>query len=134
MLDIKPFQTNPLPVNLMEGDNSSLECITGESSPPAQIYWERNSEIFTGGTQINSTFKTFIPYGLIGQFYMKLVLIGSPVNSGMFNCVARNKALGIEVKSLKVFFNVTGMYIHVYLKFGLKFPEKIYIFKCAECL
>ncbi|KAJ8300040.1 hypothetical protein KUTeg_021559 [Tegillarca granosa] len=107
-LDIKPFQTNPLPVNLIEGDNSSLECITGESSPPAEIYWERNGEIFLGGTQINSTFKTFIPYGLIGQFYMKLVLIGSPVNSGMYNCVARNKALGIEVKSLKVFFNVTA--------------------------
>ena len=36
-------------MNVTEGETISMECVTGESAPPARVLWERNYTTFTQG-------------------------------------------------------------------------------------
>lgn len=108
LTDIRPFLINPIGVSVTEGDTITLDCVTGESSPPPQIYWEKDAVPFKGGSQYNATYKSASSLGFVQQYSMKLVLVATPEHNGEYNCAARNDMLGITVRSLLVFVGVSG--------------------------
>lgn len=99
---IRMFEVNPTPVRAIEGETVSFDCITGQSAPDPEIFWERNGERFTGGDQHNATYGGYSFNSLIKQYTMKLLLQASTDLDGDFNCVARNPVLKIDVHSVKV--------------------------------
>ncbi|XP_078326030.1 contactin-5-like isoform X2 [Crassostrea virginica] len=105
---IRPFLINPIGVSVTEGDTITLDCVTGESSPPPQIYWEKDAVPFKGGSQYNATYKSASSLGFVQQYSMKLVLVATPEHNGEYNCAARNDMLGITVRSLLVFVGVSA--------------------------
>nr|XP_022322764.1 hemicentin-1-like [Crassostrea virginica] len=105
---IRPFLINPIGVSVTEGDTITLNCVTGESSPPPQIYWEKDAVPFKGGSQYNATYKSASSLGFVQQYSMKLVLVATPEHNGEYNCAARNDMLGITVRSLLVFVGVSA--------------------------
>ena len=102
------FLENPSPLHVIEGENATFECITGESSPAPVVYFERNGERFDEPEQYTATYGGVDLRGLVTQYSMKLVLTPVAAQGGIFNCVARNPLLNIEVHSLKVMLNVTS--------------------------
>ncbi|XP_061165065.1 cell adhesion molecule DSCAML1-like [Saccostrea echinata] len=105
---IRSFVMNPNGGTVTEGDTITLDCVTGESSPPPGIFWEKDGVLFRGGSQYNATYKSASSLGFVQQFSMKLVLVATPEHSGKYNCAARNSMLGITVRSLQVFVGVTA--------------------------
>ncbi|KAL4218915.1 hypothetical protein ACF0H5_021503 [Mactra antiquata] len=99
---IKMFEVSPVPVYALEGEIVSFDCITGESAPPPDVYWERNGEEFLGGEQHIATYGGHQKGSLIKQYSMRLILRALPTLDGSFNCLARNPALNIDVRSLRV--------------------------------
>lgn len=55
------FEVSPVPVYAMEDELITFDCISGESAPYPEVYWERDSERFNGGEQYIAT------YGGYGQ-------------------------------------------------------------------
>ena len=102
------FEVNPEPVNALEDETVSLDCITGESSPPPVIFWERNGEPFHDGNQYNATYGGDGSLSLVRQYSMKLMLVAKAYLDGIYNCVARNPVLNIDVRSLKVQMTTSG--------------------------
>ncbi|CAC5391000.1 unnamed protein product [Mytilus coruscus] len=98
---IKAFVTNPSQVTVTEGEVAILECVTGESAPPPKVYWEKDGQPVTSGSQYKARFGSH-SYDMIGQYYMKLILESKPRETGSYSCVAVNTAQGIQVKSLVV--------------------------------
>ncbi|KAK3589280.1 hypothetical protein CHS0354_008343 [Potamilus streckersoni] len=97
---IHMFLVSPASVYVNEDDIISFNCITGESAPPAELFWEWNGQPFQGGEQYNTTYGGSGDNSLIRQHTMKLVLKAKPYFDGTFNCVARNALLNINVRSL----------------------------------
>jgi hypothetical protein len=93
-----------------EGDTITLDCVTGESSPPPEIFWEKSAAVFRGGSQYNATFKSASSLGFVQQYSMKLVLVARPEHSGEYSCAAHNSMLGITVRSLQAFVGVAGQH------------------------
>lgn len=60
------------------------------------------------GSQYNATFKSASSLGFVQQFSMKLVMVATPEHSGKYNCAAKNRLLGITVRSLQVYVGVAG--------------------------
>lgn len=108
LTDIKRFLIDPIGKSVTEGDTITLDCVTGESSPPPDIFWEKDYVPFTGGSQYNATFKSASSLGFVQQFSMKLVMVATPEHSGKYNCAAKNRLLGITVRSLQVYVGVAG--------------------------
>ena len=96
------FEVNPDPVNALEEETVSFDCITGESAPPPMVFWERNGEPFYGGSQYNATYGGDGSLSIVRQYSMKLILVAKPNLDGTYNCVARNPVLNIDVRSLTV--------------------------------
>eukprot|EP00105_Crassostrea_gigas_P005181 XP_011418682.1 PREDICTED: protein sidekick-1 isoform X2 [Crassostrea gigas] len=105
---IKRFLIDPIGKSVTEGDTITLDCVTGESSPPPDIFWEKDSVPFTGGSQYNATFKSASSLGFVQQFSMKLVMVATPEHSGKYTCAAKNRLLGITVRSLQVYVGVAA--------------------------
>ncbi|XP_053381258.1 hemicentin-1-like isoform X2 [Mercenaria mercenaria] len=99
---IKMFEVSPTPVNVLEDEVVSFDCITGQSAPAPEIYWERDGEVFTGGEQYSATYGGYSKQSLIIQYSMKLILRAKPHLDGAYNCVARNPVLKIDVRSRRV--------------------------------
>ncbi|XP_033732840.1 LOW QUALITY PROTEIN: hemicentin-1-like [Pecten maximus] len=99
---IRTFLTNPTSLSVTEGEVIELECVTGESAPAPIVTWEKNGRQFFEGDQFTSVFGMSSIPGVISQYAMKLVIQTTSYDSGEYNCVARNTALGVEVRSLKV--------------------------------
>lgn len=108
LTDIKRFLIDPIGKSVTEGDTITLDCVTGESSPPPDISWEKDSVPFKGGSQYNATFKSASSLGLVQQFSMKLVMVATPEHTGKYNCAAKNRLLGITVRSVQVYVGVAG--------------------------
>ncbi|XP_063423731.1 cell adhesion molecule DSCAM-like [Mytilus trossulus] len=111
---IRPFVTNPSQVTVTEGDTAILECVTGESAPPPQVYWEKDGQPVTSGSQFKARFGTQL-YDMIGQYYMKLILDSKPRETGLYSCVAVNTAQGIQVKSLVVQVKISAIETKPYI-------------------
>lgn len=99
---IKMFEVSPTPVNALEDEIVSFDCITGESAPRPEIFWERNGARFVGGEQYSATYGGYSESSLIIQYSMKLILKAKPHLDGSYNCVARNPVLQIDVRSRRV--------------------------------
>lgn len=104
------FEVNPVPVTALEDETVSFDCITGESSPPPVIYWERNGEPFYDGSQYNATYGGHGTLSLVRQYSMKLILVAKTYLDGIYNCVARNPVLKIDVRSLRVKLQTSGKF------------------------
>lgn len=105
---IKTFLSNPKALTVTEGEVIELECVTGESAPSPVVTWEKNDKRFYEGDQYTSVFGMSSIPGVIAQYAMKLVIRTTSYDSGVYNCAARNTALGVEVRSLKVDLVVEG--------------------------
>lgn len=117
--DIRPFVNNPSQVTVTEGETTILECVTGESAPPPQVYWEKDGQPVTSGSEFKARFGTH-SYDMIGQYYMKLILDSKPRETGLYSCVAVNTAQGIQVKSLVVQVKISGKKRSVKLRYILQ--------------
>ncbi|XP_069120341.1 contactin-5-like isoform X2 [Argopecten irradians] len=106
---IRTFITNPVTMSVTEGEVVELECVTGESAPAPVVTWEKNGQTFHEGDQFTSVFGMSSIPGVISQYAMKLVISTTSYDSGEYNCVARNTALGVEVRSLKVNLQVQAL-------------------------
>ncbi|OWF49359.1 Down syndrome cell adhesion molecule homolog [Mizuhopecten yessoensis] len=106
---IRTFLTNPASLSVTEGEVVELECVTGESAPAPIVIWEKNGKQFFEGDQYTSVFGMSTIPGVISQYAMKLVIQTASYDTGAYNCVARNPALGVEVRSLKVDLQVEAL-------------------------
>ena len=50
------FEVSPTSVFALEDDTVSFDCITGESAPPPEIFWEKDGKPFYGGSQFNASY------------------------------------------------------------------------------
>ena len=50
------FEVSPVPVYATEDELISFDCITGESAPYPDVYWEKDGQPFNGGNQYVATY------------------------------------------------------------------------------
>lgn len=53
------FEVSPVPVYAMEDELISFDCISGESAPYPEVFWEKDGQRFNGGDQYVATYGGF---------------------------------------------------------------------------
>ncbi|XP_048849286.1 hemicentin-2-like [Brienomyrus brachyistius] len=102
-----------------EGDSVFLQCISGDSRPPAHITWEKDGSPLTKGTQIQGEYGGGSHLKTTGTLYLADV---SKDDEGEYICVTHNPLLSIRLQSAAATVTVQGR--HATPKI-IKGPENI---------
>ncbi|XP_041368525.1 Down syndrome cell adhesion molecule homolog [Gigantopelta aegis] len=96
---ISEFLVHPQSVRTAEKDVVTFECVSGESAPYPDVFWELNGVRFKGGNQSRTTYGDYDETGLRIQYSLKLVLVLETQFVGVIRCAAENRVLGKSVYS-----------------------------------
>ncbi|TST10039.1 Hemicentin-1 [Bagarius yarrelli] len=102
-----------------EGQGVFFQCVSGESSPPAHIFWLKNSRVFTRGTQIQGQYGGGSQRKTSGTLHLTNI---TKQDQGQYVCVTYNPLLNISKESSKASLIVGGFRMSLEIMQG---PENI---------
>ncbi|KTG40672.1 hypothetical protein cypCar_00026975 [Cyprinus carpio] len=84
---------HPQSMRTEEGHDVFLQCVSGDSSPPAQISWLKNGRILTKGNQIQGQYGGGSQRKTSGTLHMANI---TKADQGVYICITHNHLLNIS--------------------------------------
>ncbi|XP_051807178.1 hemicentin-1 [Acanthochromis polyacanthus] len=97
---------SPQNQTVREGEAVFLQCVSGESSPPATITWIKDGDVVTGGGQIQGEYGGGHEKKTSGTLHLSNVTLE---DGGIYICVTYNPLLNISKKSKPAKLTVHGV-------------------------
>ncbi|XP_078026694.1 uncharacterized protein LOC117252596 [Epinephelus lanceolatus] len=97
---------SPQDQTVREGEGVFLQCVSGESSPPASITWLKDGRLITRGRHIQGEFGGGNQRKTSGTLHLINVTLE---DDGTYICVTHNPVLNISKKSKPAKLNVQGV-------------------------
>ncbi|XP_054867126.1 mucin-2 [Amphiprion ocellaris] len=97
---------SPQNQTVREGEAVFLQCVSGESSPPATITWIKDGDVVTGGGQIQGEYGGGHQKKTSGTLHLSNVTLE---DGGIYVCVTYNALLNISKKSKSAKLTVHGV-------------------------
>ncbi|XP_039525054.1 hemicentin-1-like isoform X2 [Pimephales promelas] len=101
---------HPQSIRTEEGHDVFLQCVSGDSSPPAQISWLKNGRVLTKGNQIQGQYGGGSQRKTSGTLHMANI---TKTDQGIYICVTHNPLLNISKESHAATLTVHGVDIKV---------------------
>ncbi|XP_016131069.1 neural cell adhesion molecule 1-like [Sinocyclocheilus grahami] len=101
---------HPQSMRTEEGQDVFLQCVSGDSSPPAQISWLKNGRILTKGNQIQGQYGGGSQRKTSGTLHMANI---TNADQGVYICITHNPLLNISKGSQAATLTVHGSYVDV---------------------
>ncbi|KAL0979596.1 hypothetical protein UPYG_G00187060 [Umbra pygmaea] len=106
---------SPQSQTVMEGQAVFLQCVSGDSSPPADITWQKDNIVLTKGTQIQGQYGGGNQRKTSGTLHLSNV---SMEDEGQYICVTTNPLLNTSQKSKAATLTVQGVQPHLQITHG----------------
>ncbi|XP_043096276.1 Down syndrome cell adhesion molecule-like protein 1 homolog [Puntigrus tetrazona] len=101
---------HPQSMRTEEGRDVFLQCVSGESSPPAQISWLKNGRVLTKGSQIQGQYGGGSQRKTSGTLHMANI---TKADQGVYICITHNPLLNISKGSQAATLTVHGSNVDV---------------------
>ncbi|KAK7165114.1 hypothetical protein R3I94_003475 [Phoxinus phoxinus] len=96
---------HPQSMRTEEGHDVFLQCVSGDSSPPAQISWLKNGRVLTKGNQIQGQYGGGSQRKTSGTLHMANI---TKTDQGIYICITHNPLLNISKESQAATLTVHG--------------------------
>ncbi|XP_016397468.1 roundabout homolog 2-like [Sinocyclocheilus rhinocerous] len=107
---LKDVFFHPQSMRTEEGHDVFLQCVSGDSSPPAQISWLKNGRILTEGNQIQGQYGGGSQRKTSGTLHMANI---TKADQGVYICITHNPLLNISKGSQAATLTVHGSNVDV---------------------
>ncbi|KAK6306587.1 hypothetical protein J4Q44_G00235120 [Coregonus suidteri] len=97
---------SPQSLTVSEGQAVFLQCVSGNSSPPAHVTWLKDNTLFTKGTQIQGQYGGGNQRKTSGTLHLSNVLIE---DEGEYVCVTHNPLVNTSLESKAATLTVQGV-------------------------
>ncbi|XP_077087920.1 titin isoform X2 [Siphateles boraxobius] len=101
---------HPQSMRTEEGHDVFLQCVSGDSSPPAQISWLKNGRVLTKGNQIQGQYGGGSQRKTSGTLHMANI---TKTDQGIYICITHNPLLNISKESQAATLTVHGFNIDI---------------------
>ncbi|XP_016090019.1 hemicentin-1-like [Sinocyclocheilus grahami] len=101
---------HPQSMRTEEGRDVFLQCVSGDSSPPAQISWLKNGRVLTKGNQIQGQYGGGSQRKTSGTLHMANI---TNADQGVYICITHNPLLNISKGSQAATLTVHGSNVDV---------------------
>ncbi|KAI2664360.1 Hemicentin-1 [Labeo rohita] len=101
---------HPQSMRTEEGRDVFLQCVSGDSSPPAQISWLKNGRVLTKGNQIQGQYGGGSQRKTSGTLHMANI---TKADQGVYICITHNSLLNISKGSQAATLMVHGSNVDV---------------------
>ncbi|XP_073807729.1 uncharacterized protein isoform X2 [Danio rerio] len=101
---------HPQSMQTEEGRDVFLQCVSGDSFPPAQISWLKNGRVLTKGNQIQGQYGGGSQRKTSGTLHLANV---TKADQGIYICLTRNHLLNISKESHAAALTVHGSNVDV---------------------
>ncbi|XP_051519218.1 roundabout homolog 3-like [Myxocyprinus asiaticus] len=110
---------HPQSLKIEVGHDVFFQCVSGDSSPPAQIAWLKNGRVLTSGNQIQGQYGGGSQRKTSGTLHMANV---TKADQGIYVCITHNLLLNISKESHAATLTVQGSSVDLKIIEG---PENV---------
>nr|XP_055056647.1 hemicentin-1 isoform X2 [Misgurnus anguillicaudatus] len=101
---------HPQSLRTEEGQDVFFQCVSGDSSPPAQISWTKNGRVLNTGNQIQGQYGGGIQMKTSGTLHIANI---TKADQGHYVCVTHNPLLNISKESHEATLTVYGSSMNI---------------------